>query len=94
LIYNLLYSDYVGSFSNLYVSSSDIPAYVDVDFDSDIDILTFSISGQRIEYHQNQSMELYGHNDSLVFVLKNECWGKFSEDPNNNSLILNDQTTP
>lgn len=91
---NLLYSDYIGSYSNLYVSSSDIPAYVDVDFDSDIDILTFSISGQRIEYHQNQSVELYGHNDSLVFVLKNECWGKFSEDPNNNSLILNDPTAP
>ena len=94
LIYNLLYSDYIGSYTNLYVSSSDIPAYVDVDFDTDIDILTFSISGQRIEYHQNQSMELYGHNDSLVFVLKNECWGTFSEDPNNNSLILNDPTAP
>ena len=94
LISNLLYSDYIGSYTNLYVSSSDIPAYVDIDFDTDLDILTFSISGQRIEYHQNQSMELYGHNDSLVFILKNECWGKFSEDPNNNSLVLNDQTSP
>jgi hypothetical protein len=94
LVSNLLYSDYAGNYSNLYVSSSDIPAYVDVDFDTDLDILTYNIAGERIEYHQNQSMELYGHNDSLIYVLKNECWGKFTEDPNNNSLILNDPTIP
>jgi len=94
LISNLLYSDYVGSYTNLYVSSSDIPAYVDVDKDSDLDILTFNIGGQRVEYHQNQSFELYGHADSLIFVLKNECWGKFKEDANNNSVVLNDNTSP
>jgi hypothetical protein len=94
LISNLLYSDYVGSYTNLYVSSSDIPAYVDVDADSDLDILTFNIGGQRVEYHQNQSFEIYGHADSLIFVLKNECWGKFKEDPNNNAVVLNDNTSP
>lgn len=91
---NLLYSDYAGDMGNLYVSSSDIPAYIDVDFDSDMDILTFDISGQYVEYHQNQSFELYGHNDSLIFVLKNECWGKFAEDPNNNSIVLNYPLSP
>ncbi len=94
LISNLLYSDYAGDHSNLYVSSSDIPALVDVDGDLDLDVLTFHIGGERIEYHQNQSQEMYGHSDSLIFVLKNECWGKFKEDPNNNSLILNDTTVP
>lgn len=94
LISNLLYSDYAGSHTNLYVSSSDIPALVDVDADGDLDILTFNIGGERLEYHQNQSQELYSHNDSLIFVLKNECWGKFKEDPNNNSLVLNDTTVP
>lgn len=91
---NLLYSQYVGSFTNLYISSSDIPAYVDVDGDGDIDILTFHIGGERVEYHQNQSMELYGNADSLRFELKNECWGKFTEDPNNNLLILNSTVSP
>ena len=33
---DLLYSDYTGANLNLYVSSSDIPAIVDVDFDGDI----------------------------------------------------------
>lgn len=94
LISDLLYSDYFGNSTNLYVSSSDIPAYVDVDNDSDLDILTFHIGGERVEYHQNQSVELYGHNDSLIFILKNECWGKFTEDPNNNSIVLNNPNNP
>lgn len=91
---DLLYSQYPNNFSNLYVSSSDIPAIIDVDNDGDIDILTFHISGQHVEYHQNQSMELYGIPDSLKFILKNECWGKFTEDLNNNSVILNDPNSP
>ena len=88
LISELLYSDYNGDYTNLYVSSSDIPAYVDLDFDGDIDVLTFSISGERLEYHKNQSVELYGNSDSLIFVLKNQCWGKFIEDPITSELVL------
>ena len=91
---DLLYSDNWGANLNLYVSSSDIPAIVDVDFDGDIDILTFHISGEYLQYHQNQSQELYGHSDSLIYKLKNECWGGFREDVNTNFLILNDNTLP
>lgn len=94
LITPILKTDYVGTVSNLYVSASDIPAYSDIDFDGDMDILTFHIGGQNVEYHQNQSMELYGIPDSLTFVLKNQCWGKFSEDPNNNDLFLNQTAYP
>lgn len=94
LVSDLLYSQYVGTYTNLYVSSSDIPAIIDVDFDGDIDVLTFHQGGQHVEYHQNQSMEIYGIPDSLIFELKNECWGKFSEDQNTNSVILNDPNAP
>ncbi len=91
---NLLYSDNWGTQLNLYVSSADIPAIIDVDNDSDIDILTYHISGEYLQYHKNLSQELYGHSDSLVFQLKNECWGGFREDVNSNSVFLNDQTSP
>jgi hypothetical protein len=87
---NLLYSNYWGANLNLYVSSADIPAIVDVEGDGDIDILTFHIGGEHLQYHQNQSMELYGVPDSLEFVLKNECWGKFREDLNTSTVYLND----
>lgn len=93
LFKSLLYSDYNGSFANLYVSSSDIPAYADIDEDGDIDVLTFHIGGERMEYHKNMSMENYGHADSLEFVLKNECWGKFTENANNDSIQLSSTNT-
>ena len=91
---SLLESEYHNGVSNLNVSSSDIPAIVDVDFDGDIDILTFHIGGLHLEYHQNQSMEIYGIPDSLEFVQKNQCWGKFREDQNDNSILLNDPNAP
>ncbi len=87
---NLLYSNYWGANLNLYVSSADIPAIVDVEGDGDIDILTFHIGGEHLQYHQNQSMDLYGVPDSLEFVLKNECWGRFREDLNTSTVYLND----
>ena len=85
---NLLRTDYLGTNSNLFVSSIDIPAIVDVDGDGDIDVLTFHLGGQRVEYHKNMSMENYGVPDSLEFVLMNECWGQFTEDEFSNSVTL------
>lgn len=94
LVSDLVYSQYPTIYTNLYVSSADIPAIVDVDFDGDIDILTFHQGGQHLEYHQNQSMELYGVPDSLKFELRNECWGKFTEEFSTNVLTLNDPNSP
>jgi hypothetical protein len=85
-----LVSNYAGPTLNLYISGADIPALVDVEGDGDMDILTYHISGEYLQYHQNQSQELYGHSDSLIFVLKNRCWGKYREDVTSNMLFLND----
>ena len=89
----LLYSNYWGQMLNLYVSSSDIPAIVDVDNDGDIDVLTYHIGGEHLQYHKNMSMELYNNVDSLVFELKNECWGGFREDFSTNNVYLNDSSS-
>lgn len=94
LFKDIVYTDYLGSRSNLFVSSADLPALSDIDNDSDLDVLTFHIGGERVEYYQNQSFELYGHNDSLIFVLMNECWGQFREDQNNNNVFLNNTVFP
>lgn len=89
LVSTLLYSNYP-TFANLYVSSVDIPAIVDVDNDGDLDVLTFWVLGTYVEYHKNMSKELYGHCDSLKFELKNQCWGYFSESPTTNSVFIDD----
>lgn len=66
---------------NVFVSSIDIPAIVDVNGDGDLDVLTFNIFGFVIEYYENQSMELTGTcGDTLVFELVDDCWGNIFED--------------
>ena len=76
--------------TNLYVSSVDIPHVGDIDYDGDLDILTFGIIGSHVELHKNNSIEDYGTCDSLNFELKDECWGDFSENFSDNSVTLYD----
>ena len=79
IVTHALISDLGPILSAIIISEVDIPSFVDVDGDQDIDVLTFKQSGGYIEYHQNQSQELYGNCDSLVFELKTDCWGEFFE---------------
>jgi len=76
--------------TNLYVSSVDIPHIGDLDYDGDLDILTFTILGSHVEWHKNNSVENFGSCDSLNFVLEDDCWGNFSENFSDNSVTLND----
>lgn len=75
---------------NIYVVSSDIPSISDIDNDGDLDILNFGVQGTRLEYHQNQSIELNYGKDSLIFEMKNSCWGHFSEAGLSNTCSLFD----
>ena len=65
--------------SAIIISEVDIPSFIDIDGDQDIDVLTFKQSGGYVEYHRNLSQELYGNCDSLVFKLETDCWGEFYE---------------
>jgi len=78
----------------LYVSGADLPGIMDADGDGDIDIITFGQSGQTLWYHKNMSMETYGVCDSLFFEMKNECWGRFTENSTTNSVTLWDTLNP
>ena len=72
----------------LYVSSSDIPAIIDVDGDLDIDILTFDPSGTHIYFHENKSIQMYGITDSINLIRSDNCWGRFKEDFSTNSVTM------
>ncbi len=75
----------------IFVNGQDIPAITDIDYDGDLDVLTFGLSGAYLNYYKNMSMETYGVCDSLVYELKNECWGHFSETGiSTNALMLFD----
>jgi len=87
LVTSLVLSDYGSTNLNIYISPVDIPAIADIDYDGDLDILTFSILGGFIEYHKNMAMELTGNCDTVAFEFSESCWGLFYEGLN--SYILN-----
>ncbi|MBL7893127.1 MAG: VCBS repeat-containing protein [Bacteroidia bacterium] len=89
LITPLLLSHYHPNNYNLYVSSVDIPAISDIDGDGDLDIVTMSIMGTFMEYHQNKSKEIKGNCDTLAFELATTCWGNFAENSFDNKVNLN-----
>lgn len=70
-----------GSKQNLYVSSLDIPAIVDVDGDGDLDIFTFG-QGNTVQHHEGQA------SCGLDLKLKYWCWGGFEEDNFTNTVNL------
>lgn len=86
----LLFNSFSGSL-NILSNSSDVPAFIDVNNDGDIDVLTFDFIGKYIEYYENQSEELTGTpDDTLWFEQASQCWGKFSESGATNAVLLND----
>jgi hypothetical protein len=96
LVDTLVRSDYGGPIPiNIFISSVDIPAIADIDYDGDLDVLTFKITGGFIEYHRNMSIELTGSCDTIAFQLEESCWGNFYEGLNNYTLnCLNCQCPP
>jgi len=67
------------NYYNLFVSSVDIPDINDIDGDGDLDILNFNSSGGYVEYFLNESQELGWGCDSLQYVFRDNCWGRFYE---------------
>lgn len=79
---------------NLYVSSVDIPAIDDIDGDGDLDVVTFDIFDPRVQYHRNYAIENTGSSDTMLFELRNKCWGHFKENQvSTNAVTLFDTCT-
>lgn len=68
-----------GGFTNLYISTEDYPAVDDLDFDGDLDILTFGNGGGYIHWYKNMSVENGFGKDSLIFDFEENCYGKIYE---------------
>lgn len=79
-----------GTMVNLYVSSIDIPAVVDVDNDGDMDILTFASNGGYVLYFRNFSQEQGYGADTLIYQEVDHCWGKFYESGLSTVITLSD----
>lgn len=84
-----VFTDGSSQMTNLFVSSDDLPGFVDIDSDGDLDVLTFAQLGSFVEYYKNMSLENHGTCDSLDFVRRNGCWGRFAENASTNAVTLN-----
>lgn len=71
------------------VATYDIPAIIDIDNDSDLDILTFDTQGWFVQYFKNTSQENAGNCSQLTYTSGSACWGNFREDGLNNTITLN-----
>ncbi len=74
--------------TSLYVAPVNQPVLFDINNDGDLDVLTFQISANFIEYHENMAKELFNRTDTLVLSEVNSKWGHMSLSSNANSAIL------
>jgi|GEM_PF-157232 len=74
--------------SSLYSMKFNQPAFQDVDFDGDIDILTLQPFGYGITLFLNATAEKGKPLDPPDFEIVDYCWADFEEAPNNDSIYL------
>jgi hypothetical protein len=79
-----------GNYTNLYVSSIDIPAIIDTDGDGDLDILTFEPGGSYMYFYKNLVKEKNLPDDTLVYETSDQCWGNFFESGVDEAISLSD----
>lgn len=75
--------------TNIFVTQVNLPAFADVDSDSDLDIITFTNSGNFLEYHENYSFDSTGICGGFNFKLDPSCWGHFTLSGLSNVAVLN-----
>ena len=77
-----------GGFSNLPINPPDYPAIDDIDNDGDLDVLALSSTGSQMHYYQNMAIEKGYTDDTLIYQLSDDCWGKFYIQPFAQSMTL------
>ena len=75
-------------YTQIYVSSIDLPAVADADGDGDMDIISFEADGSFASFYKNVSVEENLGIDSLKYVRADICWGKFAENQFNEDINL------
>jgi len=74
----LNYTDPWGQIVNIFTPANNLPAFVDIDGDGDLDILCLDVSQNNIDLYKNNAVEKGYSLDSFVnmFTNPNQCWGK------------------
>ena len=87
---NILSAKYQDGFNyHVVCNASDIPAIVDVDYDGDLDVLSFA-DGSSLSFFKNVSLENDLDIDSFKMIQITPCWGRFSENDSSEAILLSD----
>ncbi|MFN0276799.1 MAG: T9SS type A sorting domain-containing protein [Chitinophagales bacterium] len=79
LVYEKVKYHEAGFTFDLNVGIIDIPGFADVNFDGDLDVLTFNPSGGVVDYFENMQVEEGLDCDTLKLNHVDGCWGSFYE---------------
>ena len=91
--FNVLIIPTGGSFySNLPVNPPDLPAIDDMDNDGDLDVLALNGIGSKVAYYKNIALEMGYTDDTLIFRLQDNCWGKLYVAPFSEQFTLSGST--
>ncbi len=94
IVSDLLSFPWNNNIVNIWTSLDDIPVFTDVNFDGDIDVLSYGITGTGIEYYENQTKEHAGDPhydiDSFKYIYMTSCWGLIGQNSLTNSIVLHD----
>lgn len=86
LITNQLNSFYYNGYVNIFSSPDDYLVVEDLNNDGNLDLLNFWVLGKYVHYQRNYGN--YASGSPFDFHLADECWGKFSESADNNTVSL------
>jgi len=87
---NILSAKYENNFTfRVVCNDSDIPAIIDIDFDGDLDILSFT-DGTSMSLFKNICKENNISLDSFKMIQTSRCWGRFAENPFSEEILLSD----
>lgn len=75
------------------INTLDMPAISDIDGDGDMDILTFNALGDYVLYYKNICIDSNRTLSSPLFVLEDQCWGKFHEDGSGQGVTFSTSPT-
>lgn len=68
-----------GFYFDLAVGVIDVPGFADLDFDGDIDVLSFNIAGGIVDHYINKQVEEGLACGAMQLEHINSCWGNFYE---------------